>query len=172
MNVRCRKLILRSDVMNIIIEQLDNSEASYSRFVKYIYKVEKLFHTPLSAQGDLDVFARKWLSKAIVLVAVDTDTGIICGSMVTYANDLETRRAFTTLKVVSEGYQRNGIAKMLRAKMCEIAKNEGMTVMRGKTHKDNIASINDIIQAGGRHVGYIEDKNSINYGDLIFEITL
>ena len=158
--------------MNIKIEQLNDSEESFNKLLPYLYEVDELFHIPLRKQGRIEDSAKKWLTKAIVLIAIDVDADRICGSMIAYANDRENHYAFTAIKVVSEAYQRKGIMKLLRVKMCCLAKEAGMTVLRGNIHEANTASINDILQAGGKQIGYIDDKDNINYGDMLFEMQL
>ena len=158
--------------MHIEIKRLSNSDDSYNILLSYLYEVDELFPIPLHKQGAIEDLAKKWLSKAIVLIALETDTNEVCGSIIAYANDNENHIAFTAIKVVSKSYQRKGVMKLLRQQMTILAKESGMLVLRENIHESNAASIFEIKKSGGKQIGNINDRFNIHNGDLLFEIAL
>jgi L-amino acid N-acyltransferase YncA len=62
--------------------------------------------------------------------------------------------------------------KKLRKNMCDIAKSNGMTVMRSHIHPTNTASIQEMLSVGGKEIGVIDDKDNVNCGFLMLEMSL
>lgn len=88
---------------NFEIKKIERTESSISMTTDFIKKYEHLLPQPISTVTDVTAYARKLvnLGECWCLKKEDETIGFIGG----YINNLETKKAFLQLLIVSDKYQ-------------------------------------------------------------------
>lgn len=109
-------------IFNYRIEKLP-----YKAFLSFIKDVEKDFIPPLLERIDVETYYQKVNTHAAFIECYDDNE--LAGLLISYVNNMETRKGFVTFVAVKERYRGNGIAGNLLDKACELAKRNGMSVL-------------------------------------------
>ena len=96
------------------------NSVSADEIENFIYKIDKLFPTPISNKTDISTYSNKLYDNGLVLT-MHNDNNEIIGMLCGYINNKEI--AYMSILGVLQEYQGNGIAKELVCKFLEIAKN-------------------------------------------------
>jgi len=88
-------------------------------------------------QIDLDAYTRKLVNYACIDLVLSPD-GRVVGAQAYYANDMITRKAYATFFSLEPECRGTGIAQQMMQKLVDTARANGMTVIEGKTAKNNV----------------------------------
>ncbi len=125
---------------------IHKSQENILKLTEFFSSVNSSFTTPLSARTELDGYAEKILTKAVVL-GVEIGENLV-GLASFYANDLSLRKAYLTVIAVKPELLRRGIATQLIQEMISIVTRKKMCSVVAITDSQNIASKNMYIKNG------------------------
>ncbi|MBE7053777.1 MAG: GNAT family N-acetyltransferase [Ruminococcaceae bacterium] len=120
-----------------MIKKLD--EKYLEKLNNFLNEIDNDFPIPLSEKVNLFEFSKKVLSLGIVLAEFDGDT--ICGAILFYANDKETKTSYVSVLGVLKSHRKKGIAKRLLSECIKTLKEMDFKTVSLYTHKTNFSAI-------------------------------
>ena len=120
-----------------MIKKLD--EKYLEKLNNFLNEIDSDFPIPLSEKVDLFEFSKKILSLGIVFAEFDGDT--ICGAILFYANDTETKTAYVSVLGVLKSHRKKGIAQRLLSECIKTLSEMDFKTVSLYTHKTNLGAI-------------------------------
>lgn len=140
---------------------------SCSKLAQFLYKVDRLFPTPLSEKVNIDGYARKLHDSATVCFA--EDNGTIVGIVGGYTENVINNTAFISIVGVLPEFNGKGIATKLLSEFIERAKLKRLNAVHLYADKNNSVAVH-IYQKLGFVDSYFENDPRPN--DIHFVLYL
>jgi len=136
----CELGLKQSDDYNMKGIEVRINSVSLNTLINF-YNENDIFNPPLSSQvTSIEEYIMKLKNNAVIFEAWDNNE--LVGLVAAYLNNYETKIGFITSVIVSQKYQKQGIAKRLLKKAVEFAKDKGFEEFHLKVHRENIGAIN------------------------------
>lgn len=132
-------------MMDLRVSKAANEDAN--ELAGFLESVKGDFPIPLDEKVDISTYARKVLSKGVVLLARGA-SGDISGIAAGYANDAERLIAHLSVIVVGESSRGTGAAKVLLDAFEDASRQAGMSILMLETHSTNERAIKFYRKAG------------------------
>ena len=135
----CELGLKQSDDYNMKGIEVRINSVSLNTLINF-YNENDIFNPPLSSQvTSIEEYIMKLKNNAVIFEAWGNTE--LLGLVAAYLNNYETQIGFITSVIVSQKYQKQGIAKRLLKKAVEFARNEGFKKIYLKVHRENIDAI-------------------------------
>lgn len=130
---------LRKEYLKLTIPEIEKGD-----LLKFLHEINQDFFPSLDSKVDLQEYATKIQEQASVII--ETDRSGICGLVVFYCNNQETKLAYISLVGVSTRARSQGIASRLVKSVCDYIKTQEFSTIG--IHSNNPSAIRIYQQLG------------------------